>query len=107
MVRAIFSLLTHLLHKFSSLIHARAIMFHIGIATQHPPLPDRSQMSDIGIDFIEQCVTLDPTERPSAVDLIQHPWLLPMVEAMVSILHLAVAHDVCGARTTCHELTRR
>jgi serine/threonine protein kinase len=62
----------------------RAIMFHIGIATQHPPLPDPNQMSELGIDFIEQCVTLDPTERPSAVELIQHPWLAPMVEAMVS-----------------------
>lgn len=59
-------------------------MFHIGIATQHPPLPDPNQMSELGIDFIEQCVTLDPTERPSAVELIQHPWLAPMVEAMVS-----------------------
>jgi len=60
-------------------------MFHIGIATQHPPLPDPNQMSELGIDFIEQCVTLDPTERPSAVELIQHPWLAPMVEAMVSV----------------------
>lgn len=59
-------------------------MFHIGIATQHPPLPDPSQMSDVGIDFIEQCVTLDPTDRPSAVELIKHPWLTPMVDAMVS-----------------------
>lgn len=58
-------------------------MFHIGIATQHPPLPDPSQMSDIGIDFIEQCVTLDPTDRPSAIELIKHPWLAPMVDAMV------------------------
>lgn len=62
-------------------------MFHIGIATQHPPLPDPSQMSELGIDFIEQCVTLDPTERPSAAELIQHPWLAEMVDAMVSPLH--------------------
>jgi mitogen-activated protein kinase kinase kinase len=61
-------------------------MFHIGIATQHPPLPDPSQMSELGIDFIEQCVTLDPIKRPSAVELIQHPWLAPMLEAMVSEL---------------------
>jgi mitogen-activated protein kinase kinase kinase len=58
-------------------------MFHIGIATQHPPLPDPSQMSELGIDFIEQCVTLDPTARPTAAELIQHPWLAEMVDAMV------------------------
>lgn len=53
----------------------RAIMFHIGIAVQHPPLPDPSQLSELGIDFIKQCLTIDPDERPTAVQLMSHPWI--------------------------------
>lgn len=59
-------------------------MFHIGIATQHPPLPNPSEMSEQGIAFIEACVTLDPTERPSAAELIDHPWLAHLVSGVVS-----------------------
>ena len=63
----------------------RAIMFHIGIATQHPPLPNSSEMSEQGIAFIQACVTLDPTARPSAAELIGHPWLAHFNEGAVSI----------------------
>jgi mitogen-activated protein kinase kinase kinase len=62
----------------------RAIMFHIGIATQHPPLPHPSELSELGISFIEACVTLDPTERPSALELLQHLWLAPILSGLVS-----------------------
>lgn len=61
-------------------------MFHIGIATQHPPLPEPGQLSDLGIEFIELCVTLDPTERPSASELLYHPWLAVMVQQMVGLV---------------------
>lgn len=57
-------------------------MFHIGIATQHPPLPEPGQMSELGIDFIELCLTLDATRRPTANDLLQHPWLAPMQQQL-------------------------
>ena len=50
-------------------------MFHIGIAVQHPPLPDPSELSELGIDFIRQCLTIDPEARPSAAELILHPWI--------------------------------
>ena len=59
-------------------------MFHIGIATQHPPLPNSSEMSEEGIAFIQACVTLDPTARPSAAELIGHPWLAHFNEGAVS-----------------------
>ena len=59
-------------------------MFHIGIATQHPPLPEPGQLSHLGIDFIEQCLTLNPAERPTAEDLLNHPWLTPMIQHLVS-----------------------
>jgi serine/threonine protein kinase len=62
----------------------RAIMFHIGISTQHPPLPEPGQVSDLGIDFIERCLTLIPGDRPTAAELLHHPWLAPMVQQVVS-----------------------
>ncbi|KAF9455015.1 hypothetical protein P691DRAFT_716119 [Macrolepiota fuliginosa MF-IS2] len=54
---------------------SRAIMFHIGVATQHPPLPEPDQLSHLGIDFIRQCLTIDPMLRPTAKSLMDHPWL--------------------------------
>lgn len=50
-------------------------MFHIGIATKHPPLPEPGQLSELGIDFIELCLTLEASKRPTAVELLAHPWL--------------------------------
>lgn len=50
-------------------------MFHIGVATQHPPLPEPEQLSYLGIDFIRQCLTIDPSLRPTAKDLMDHSWL--------------------------------
>ena len=51
-------------------------MFHIGVATQHPPLPEHGQLSEKGIDFIKQCLTIDPMQRPTALELMEHPWML-------------------------------
>lgn len=59
-------------------------MFHIGVATQHPPLPEPDQLSESGIDFIEQCLALDATERPSASELRQHSWIQMLAEHNVS-----------------------
>ncbi|KAM0746893.1 hypothetical protein T439DRAFT_383547 [Meredithblackwellia eburnea MCA 4105] len=60
---------------WSNLDNEWAIMFHIGIAVQHPPLPDPGQLSELGIDFIRQCLTIDPDKRPSATELLSHPWI--------------------------------
>lgn len=62
----------------------RAIMFHIGVATQHPPLPENDQLSELGIHFIKQCLTVDPMVRPSAVELMDHPWMLEFREALLN-----------------------
>ncbi len=70
-------------------------MFHIGIATQHPPLPEPGQLSDLGIDFIEQCLTLNPAKRPTAEDLLNHPWLTPMIQHLVSRPSYPVSDQGC------------
>ncbi|KAH9947950.1 kinase [Amylocystis lapponica] len=61
-----------------------AIMFRIGVATQHPPLPEPGQLSDMGIDFIRQCLTIDPVLRPTAAELMNHPWMLDFHAALLS-----------------------
>ncbi len=63
-------------------------MFHIGIATQAPPLPTQDQLSVAGIDFIERCLTLDPKERPTAIELMDHPWISRMLQELVSLFGL-------------------
>ena len=62
----------------------RAIMFHIGVATQHPPLPEPGQVSEVGISFLKECLTIDPFQRPSAKELMDYPWMLEFREALMS-----------------------
>jgi mitogen-activated protein kinase kinase kinase len=59
-------------------------MFHIGVATQHPPLPEQGQLSEEGINFIKQCLTIDPMLRPTATELMDRPWMLDFREALLS-----------------------
>lgn len=58
-------------------------MFHLGATKEPPPLPDPNEMSDQGIEFIDQCLSLDPEARPVASELLQDEWLVPMLEQMV------------------------
>jgi mitogen-activated protein kinase kinase kinase len=58
-------------------------MFHIGVATQHPPLPEPGQLSELGINFIKQCLTLDPALRPTAAELLDHPWMIQFGETLL------------------------
>jgi mitogen-activated protein kinase kinase kinase len=37
---------------WSNLDNEWAIMFHIGVAREHPPLPEPHQLSELGIDFV-------------------------------------------------------
>jgi mitogen-activated protein kinase kinase kinase len=57
-------------------------MYHIGVATQHPPLPEQDQLSGLGINFIKECLSVDPTTRPSAFELMDHVWMLDFRKAL-------------------------
>lgn len=69
-------------------------MFQIGVATQHPPLPEPDQLSELGIAFIKQCLTIDAMRRPSAEELLGHPWMLEFQEALASYEEDEIANDL-------------
>ncbi|CAK5279921.1 unnamed protein product [Mycena citricolor] len=60
---------------WSNLDNEWAIMFHIGVATQHPPLPEPDELSSLGVQFLKRCLTIDPAIRPSAEELQDDLWL--------------------------------
>ncbi|KAF9066100.1 hypothetical protein BDP27DRAFT_1449944 [Rhodocollybia butyracea] len=78
---------------WSNLDNEWAIMFHIGVATQHPPLPEPDQLSDLGIAFIKQCLTIDAMRRPSAEELLSHPWMIEFQEALASYEEEEIANN--------------
>ncbi|CAO3666433.1 unnamed protein product [Umbelopsis ramanniana] len=58
---------------WSNLDNEWAVMYHV--ATGCPPLPEASQLSEEGIDFLKQCFIRSAHKRPSALELLQHPWI--------------------------------
>ncbi|GMJ13574.1 EMBRYO DEFECTIVE 71, MAP KINASE KINASE KINASE 4, YODA [Hibiscus trionum] len=50
-----------------------AAMFKIGNSKELPPIPD--YLSDEGKDFVRQCLQRNPLNRPTAVQLLSHPFV--------------------------------
>jgi serine/threonine protein kinase len=48
-------------------------MFQIVKSTSGPPRPKTA--SPLGLDFLDKCFAYDPKDRPSATQLLQHPWV--------------------------------
>ena len=70
---------------------AQAFM-HIATPTSVPQIPER--LSEAGRDFMRQCTLRDPQQRPSAEDLLSHPWIaaspsLHVSSVMPSSLHVS------------------
>jgi mitogen-activated protein kinase kinase kinase len=62
---------------WASLDNEWAIMYNI--AQGNPPqLPTREQLSDKGLDFLNKCFERDPSKRASAVELLQHEWIMTL-----------------------------
>ncbi|RKP04777.1 kinase-like domain-containing protein, partial [Thamnocephalis sphaerospora] len=55
-----------------------AVMFHV--ATGRPLLPDPSQLSEHGLDFLRCCFNRAATARATAQELLSHPWLKDVQE---------------------------
>jgi mitogen-activated protein kinase kinase kinase len=52
-----------------------AIMYHIA-AGHLPQFPGKDQLSEMGFDFLRQCLQQDPNKRSSAAELLQDAWML-------------------------------
>ena len=52
-----------------------AIMYHIA-AGNMPQLPSPDQLSEKGRAFIARCLEHDPKKRPSAMELLNDPWMV-------------------------------
>lgn len=48
-------------------------MFKIGNSKELPPIPD--SLSEDGKDFIRQCLQRNPIRRPTAAQLLEHPFV--------------------------------
>ncbi|TID31166.1 hypothetical protein CANINC_000213 [Pichia inconspicua] len=60
---------------WSNLDNEFAVMYHIA-AGHLPQLPNGSELSEEGLEFLRKCFTIDPCKRPSAVELLQDPWIV-------------------------------
>lgn len=59
-----------------------AIMYNI--AQGNPPmLPTQEQLSPAGIDFLKRCFARDPKHRASAMELLQHEWIMTIRSQVV------------------------
>ncbi|KAJ1921937.1 Suppressor of Sensor Kinase (SLN1) [Mycoemilia scoparia] len=58
---------------WSNLDNEWAIMY--SVANENPPLPKKDELSDAGRDFLGKCFTRPASNRPTASDLLSHPWL--------------------------------
>lgn len=50
-----------------------AALFHIGTTKSHPPIPEH--LSPPAKDFLLKCLEKEPNLRPTATQLLQHPFL--------------------------------
>ncbi|KAI8873335.1 hypothetical protein GQ42DRAFT_118042 [Ramicandelaber brevisporus] len=61
---------------WSHLDNEYAVMFRV--VNESPALPPPSQMSEEGLDFLSTCFTRNPAKRPTASQLLEHPWMADM-----------------------------
>ncbi|XP_020581173.1 mitogen-activated protein kinase kinase kinase NPK1-like [Phalaenopsis equestris] len=67
-----------------------AALFHIGTTKSHPPIPEH--LSSEAKHFLLKCLQKEPNLRPSASDLLQHPFVAKDFEHSQSV-HLSSNTD--------------
>eukprot|EP01012_Entosiphon_sulcatum_P009404 TRINITY_DN15276_c0_g1_i1.p1 TRINITY_DN15276_c0_g1~~TRINITY_DN15276_c0_g1_i1.p1 ORF type:complete len:390 (-),score=44.64 TRINITY_DN15276_c0_g1_i1:31-1200(-) len=50
-----------------------SLLYHIGQSRAHPQIPPG--VGATALDFLKSCFTLDPCERPTALGLLEHPFV--------------------------------
>lgn len=79
----------------------------IANTTTHPTLPSPQTFSEEGRDFLKLCFQINPDERPSAIQLLEHPFItaVSVVSPSASISESAATEtieiDLSELATTC------
>lgn len=76
-----------------------AIMYHIA-AGHLPQLPSRDQLSEEGHNFLMKCLQRDPTMRPSAIELLNDPWIVKIRNAVLQPTTNVVSPDGAAAASS-------
>ncbi|CDO99017.1 unnamed protein product [Coffea canephora] len=71
-----------------------AALFHIGTTKSHPPIPE--QLSAEAKDFLLKCLHKEPNLRPSASDLLKHPFVTGEYEGTHPVFRHSIMLDNSG-----------
>ena len=67
-----------------------AAVFKIGNSKELPPIPDH--LSEHCKDFIRKCLRRDPSQRPTSVELLQHPFIQNGISLEKSVIPNHLEH---------------
>ncbi|KAL3507962.1 hypothetical protein ACH5RR_033344 [Cinchona calisaya] len=73
-----------------------AALFHIGTTKSHPPIPE--QLSAEAKDFLLKCLQKEPNLRPTASDLLKHPFVTGQHEGTHPVFRCSIMQDNPGNR---------
>ncbi|XP_047332952.1 mitogen-activated protein kinase kinase kinase NPK1-like [Impatiens glandulifera] len=69
-----------------------AALFHIGTTKSHPPIPEHLSLD--AKDFLLKCLHKEPNMRPSALDLLKHPFFTREHQETPLLLHSVVMENI-------------
>ncbi|KAL6503445.1 hypothetical protein OROGR_025368 [Orobanche gracilis] len=73
-----------------------AALFHIGTTKSHPPIPEH--LSIDAKDFLLKCLQKEPDRRPTASELLKHPFVNGVYRESNIILRRSLVRDGSGKR---------
>ncbi|KAL6139239.1 hypothetical protein ACLB2K_064516 [Fragaria x ananassa] len=68
-----------------------AALFHIGTTKSHPPIPEH--ISFEAKDFLLKCLLKEPNLRPTATELLQHPFVTGQPMEFHTVLRPSIMED--------------
>ncbi|EFC41583.1 protein kinase [Naegleria gruberi] len=81
---------SHVLSKFEQPVHPIQLMHYI-MTTEDDSVEIPSNSSQVAKDFIRSCLQRDPSKRPTAKQLLQHPFItIDLVEALSTFSQVSV-----------------
>ncbi|KAL0085468.1 kinase-like domain-containing protein [Phycomyces blakesleeanus] len=78
---------------WSGVNNNNTVIFKLG-SGESPPMP--TGISDLAKSFIEKCLTIEPKDRPSAEELLSHPFISkdPSFDMMTEVVKLGLERKV-------------